>query len=88
MKRLFGFWGKNENKMGKFNFKERDFEKVKEEAEKFYKTIGEVYCPHFGDKITFNDKGGQKYFWSVIPFWGIDKETSKRILYSGNLEFD
>jgi hypothetical protein len=28
------------------------------------------------------------YFWSIIPFWGIDKEQSKRILYSGNPEKD
>lgn len=33
-------------------------------------------------------EGGQKHFWSVIPFWGIDKETSKRVLYSGDLEID
>jgi len=32
--------------------------------------------------------GGEKHFWSVIPFWGIDKETSKRILHSGDLEND
>ncbi len=32
--------------------------------------------------------GGEKYFWSVIPFWGIDKEFSKRILHSGNPEND
>jgi hypothetical protein len=32
--------------------------------------------------------GGQKHFWSVIPFWGIDKENSKRILHSGNPEED
>lgn len=33
-------------------------------------------------------EGGDKHFWSVIPFWGIDKETSKRVLFSGNPEFD
>jgi len=32
--------------------------------------------------------GGEKHFWSIIPFWKIDKENSKRILYSGNPEFD
>lgn len=160
--------------MGKFNFKKEDFEKVKEEAEKFYATIGEVYCPYFDGKIAFNAKGlrhlkfksneqarssqdqyarlklihfapeslrqsklvqgiwrtrlfeaqktsgqwkhimkdvvffefiaviknvrikvivkevlgGEKYFWSVIPFWGIDKENQKRILHSGNPEDD
>lgn len=32
--------------------------------------------------------GGEKHFWSVIPFWGVDKNTSRRILYSGNPEHD
>ena len=32
--------------------------------------------------------GGEKHFWSIIPFWGIDKNTSRRILHSGNLEHD
>ena len=32
--------------------------------------------------------GGEKHFWSVIPFWGIDKNTNKRILHSGNPEYD
>ena len=161
--------------MGKFNFKDKkDFLKVKNEAEKFYKTINDIYCPYFKEKIAFNTKGlkhlkfksnrqarpgkdqysrlklihlapevlrqshtlqgiwqirrfevektnsrwehvmkeviyyefiavidairlkliikqvigGEKHFWSVIPFWGIDKATSKRILHSGNFEND
>jgi len=32
--------------------------------------------------------GGKKHFWSVIPFWGIKKENSTRILHSGNPEID
>lgn len=32
--------------------------------------------------------GGEKYFWSVIPYWGIDKENSRRVLYTGDLEHD
>lgn len=32
--------------------------------------------------------GGEKHFWSVIPFWGIDKNTSRRVLYSGDPEHD
>ena len=161
--------------MGKFNLKDiSDFNKVKEEAEIFYKNIGEIWCPYFNGKISFNSKGlrhlkfksdqkarshndqysrlkllklapeilkitktvqgiwntkkfeelksggewskilkpvmfyefvavldntrakvivkevdgGEKYFWSVIPFWGINKEASKRILHSGNPEDD
>lgn len=31
---------------------------------------------------------GEKLFWSIIPFWGINKETKKRKIYSGNPEED
>jgi len=33
-------------------------------------------------------EGGEKHFWSVIPFWGIDRVNSKRVLHSGNPEHD
>ncbi|MEK7622075.1 MAG: hypothetical protein AAB415_02755 [Patescibacteria group bacterium] len=154
------------------------FNEVKRQAEVFYKTIGEVHCPYFQDKVTFNAKGlehlkfqsknharsqadqytrlklihlapevvklsrtiqgmshgnnfeyirsnartefviknvsyyefiailedrqenkrvrvvvkqienGPKYFWSIIPFWKMDKENRKRKMNSGNLETD
>lgn len=32
--------------------------------------------------------GSQKYFWSVIPYWGIDKANSKRILHNITEEDD
>ena len=32
--------------------------------------------------------GGEKHFWSVIPYWGIDAVNSRRILHSGDLEND
>ena len=32
--------------------------------------------------------GGQKFFWSLIPFWGINRETKRRKLYGGNPEED
>lgn len=32
--------------------------------------------------------GGERHFWSVIPFWRIDKNTSRRILHSGDPESD
>jgi len=38
--------------------------------------------------IVKEAEGGRKHFWSVIPFWGIDKITSKRILHSGDPEHD
>lgn len=32
--------------------------------------------------------GGQKFFWSVIPYWKIDVANSRRVLHSGNPEHD
>ncbi len=32
--------------------------------------------------------GGEKFFLSIIPFWGVDKNTGERILHSGNPEND
>jgi hypothetical protein len=34
-----------------------NFQRTREKAEAEYKTIGEVYCPYFKEKIAFNDKG-------------------------------
>ena len=31
--------------------------------------------------------GGVKYFWSVIPFWNIDKSSGRRILSGGDPDF-
>jgi hypothetical protein len=36
---------------------EKDFEKTKKEGEKFYKTISEVYCPYFCEKVSFDARG-------------------------------
>ena len=33
-------------------------------------------------------RGGEKHFWSVIPYWDIDKKNSIRILYGGDPEND
>lgn len=32
--------------------------------------------------------GGGKFFWSLIPYWGIDEKTKNRKLYSGSPEED
>ncbi len=32
-------------------------------------------------------EGGEKYFWSIIPFWGKDKNNNK-VFYSGEPEID
>ena len=36
--------------------------------------------------ILKEEDSGHKYFWSIIPFWKINKVTGKRILHDGNLE--
>lgn len=160
--------------MGKFNFNQEEFERIRDESEKLYQTLGPVYCPYLSEKIAFNAKGlrhlkfksdqqarshkdqyprlkllclapevlrkshtvqgiwktrrfemqntnnqwkntmkdvlfyefiavlnnvrvkvivkevlgGGKYFWSIIPYWRIDKANSKRILYTGDPEQD
>lgn len=38
-------------------FTEEQFEKIKSQSEDFYKSITEVYCPYFKDKISFNARG-------------------------------
>jgi hypothetical protein len=160
--------------MGKFNYKDSDFETVREKAETFYSNVRSVRCPFFKDNVVFNAKGirhlkfktdeqarphrdqyarfkllplapqvlkeshtlqglwqakqfehektngrwervlrdvtfyefiavldgvrlkvivkivggGDRYFWSVIPFWQIDKGTSRRLLHSGQPDSD
>jgi len=32
--------------------------------------------------------GGQKFFWSIVPFWGMNVETMDRILHDGTPEED
>lgn len=32
--------------------------------------------------------GGQKFFWSIVPFWGMNTETMNRILHEGEPEED
>ncbi len=145
------------------------FEKIKQKAEEFYKSLSSTYCPYLGEKVSFNTKGlghikfknwnrtrvrddqymrlklvhlapevisrsntmqgysetkeferrkinsrwekslisvsyyefvavlegirvrviirhvagGQKHFWSIIPFWKMDKNNGKRILHYG-----
>ena len=152
----------------------KKFETARETAETFYKTLGEVKCPYFQEKVAFNTKGlehikfqalrkaraqkdqyirfrllslapkiiqasntlqglstrnvferekshgrwqstmrsvtyyefvavingyrvrvvvkqvenGPKYFWSIIPFWKMDKITGQRLLHSGKPEVD
>ena len=40
-------------------------------------------------KVIVKEVGGrEKFFWSLIPFWGVDKITGRRIMHSGNPEND
>ncbi len=155
-------------------FSNEEFEKIKINGESFYKSITEVYCPYFKEKIAFNAQGlehlkykyrgksrleqdqymrfklinlapevikissslqgiwetkkfehikvhsrldkilknvtyyefiaiikrnrvkiiikqiedGKRIFWSIIPFWGMNRETMTRIFHDGNPEED
>ena len=155
-------------------FTDEQFDKIKSQGEEFYKSVDEIYCPYFKEKISFNAQGlehlkfkqrekaryeqdqymrfkliylapevlkisssvqgiwetkrfeyikihkkwlnilkdityyefiavikrnrvkiivkqiesGKKIFWSIIPFWGMNKETMTRILHDGNPEED
>lgn len=155
-------------------FTPEQFEEIKARGEKNYKSIGEVYCPYFKEKIAFNSEGlehlrfrqrnvgrperdqymrlkllhlapevlklsqtvqgiletkkferirvnnrtdtllkpvsyfefiavikrnrikiilkqinnGKKFFWSIIPFWGMDTNTMTRMLHDGIPEED
>lgn len=36
---------------------ETKFLRVKQESEAYYKTIGQIRCPYFGETVSFNSKG-------------------------------
>lgn len=38
-------------------FTDKQFEEIKTKGEEFYKSIGEIYCPYFKEKVSFNSKG-------------------------------
>ncbi len=40
-------------------FTEQEFKNIKEKGEELYKSLGEIYCPYFKEKITFNAQGIQ-----------------------------
>ena len=155
-------------------FTQQQFEEIKSRGELLYKTLGDVYCPYFGCKVSFNSKGlehlkfkergktrlerdqymrfkliylvpevlkvshtvqgiletkmferirinnrtdtllkpvnyyefiavikrnrikvivkqidgGDRFFWSIIPFWGMNTDTMTRLLYEGTPEED
>ena len=156
------------------NFTEEQFREIKKQGEQLYKSLREIYCPYFREKVSFGAQGlehlkfknrkkvrfekdqymrfkllhlgpeilrlshtlqgiletkkferirmhsrtetvlklvryyefiavlkrnrvrvivkqienGQKFFWSIIPFWGMNKETMGRILHEGIPEED
>lgn len=155
-------------------FTEQQFKEIKEKGEELYKSLDEIYCPYFKEKVSFNAQGlehlkykkrgksrleqdqymrfkliglapevikissslqgvwetkqfenikahnrvdsilknvtyyefiaiikrnrvkiivkqiesGQKIFWSIIPFWRMNKDTMNRIFHEGNPEED
>jgi hypothetical protein len=67
--------------------KRRDFEKEKNNGEWRYAMKDIVFFEFIAVMANVRIKiivkevfGGEKHFWSVIPFWKIDKENGKRIL--------
>jgi len=39
------------------NIEDSNFKKLREKAETFYKEVGEIHCPYFNERISFNSKG-------------------------------
>lgn len=156
------------------DFTQEQFDEIKTKGEALYKSLGEVYCPYFKEKVVFNSYGlehlkfkgrnktrsqndrymrfkllgkapevinlthtlqginvtqhfekirvhsrtdlvlkpvtyfefvaiikrvrikvilkqidnQEKFFWSIIPFWGMNTETMNRILHSGDPEVE
>ena len=57
---------------------DEQFNKLKLKSEEFYKSIGEVHCPYFKEKIIFNAKGLEHLkFKSKIQSYGYCYYTSK-----------
>lgn len=53
----------------------------------FYEFI--AVMDHLRIKVIIKEiLGGEKHFWSVIPFWKVDRENSSRVLHSGSPESD
>lgn len=38
--------------------------------------------------IVIQVESNEKFFYSIIPFWGIDRHTHQKVLYGGNPEQD
>ena len=38
-------------------FTDEQFNKIKSQGEEFYKSVDEIYCPYFKEKISFNAQG-------------------------------
>ncbi len=57
----------------------------------FYEFIAIMEIPNAKIRIKIIVKqveGGEKYFLSIIPYWGTNKINGERILFSGNPEND
>lgn len=78
-------------------FETNKFEKVNSNSKWQYKMVRVCY---YGFVAIINEarikiiikqiEGGNKFFWSLIPFWKIDKKNreNKKILHRGDMEND
>lgn len=51
--------GVNWSFRGKMNFNLKKFKQIRKGSIEFYNNLGEIKCPYFNDKVSFNSKGMQ-----------------------------
>ena len=76
-------------------FKSKNFERIQINS-KWTKFLTNIYYFEFIaiikniriKVIIKQTEGGQKYFWSIIPFWKTNKDNTERILHDGNPDED
>lgn len=69
-------------------FTDEQFQKMKAKIEESYYEFIAVIENIRVKVIVKHVEGGEKFFWSIIPFWRVNGEASKRILHTGNIEED
>ena len=86
-KTLQGYWSTNKIERVK---KKNGWEKVMKLVH-YYEFIAvmESHGSKVRVKVIVKEiQGGEKFFLSIIPFWGTDKLTGERVLHTGNPEND
>lgn len=76
-------------------FQTRTFEKIRMHSRTEMKLVPVTYYefvavlgPYRVKVIVKEIDGGDPFFWSLIPFWGIETTTKRRRLHIGNPESD